>query len=37
MMAMNFTADDITAIIVSVTAAGFVAYVFSLLLDQMDD
>jgi len=34
---MNLTADDITAIIVSVTVAGFVAFVFSLLLDQLDD
>jgi len=34
---MNLTADDITAILVSVTVAGFVAFVFSLLLDQLDD
>jgi len=34
---MNLTADDITAILVSVTVAGFVSFVFSLLLDQLDD
>jgi len=34
---MTFTTDDITAILVSVTIAGFVAFVFSLLLDQLDD
>jgi VIT1/CCC1 family predicted Fe2+/Mn2+ transporter len=34
---INLTPDDITALIVSVTVAGFVAFVFSLLLDQLGD
>jgi hypothetical protein len=34
---MGLSTDDITALLVSVTFAGFVSYIFSLLLDQMDD